>query len=42
MRRAGHSSKESYSLYKKDYGTEEESRSQQRAVETLMDGWMDE
>jgi hypothetical protein len=36
LRRADHSSKESYRLYKKDYETEEEVRAQQRAVESLM------
>jgi hypothetical protein len=36
MRRADRSSKESYSLCKKDYGTEEEARAQQTAVEPLM------
>jgi hypothetical protein len=36
LRRADHSSKESYRLCKKDYGTEEEARAQQRAVESLM------
>jgi hypothetical protein len=33
---ADHSSKEHYRLCKKDYGTEEEARAQQRAVEPLM------
>jgi hypothetical protein len=36
LQRADHSSKESYRLYKNDYGTEEEARAQQRAVEPLM------
>jgi hypothetical protein len=36
LRRADHSSKESYRLCKKDYETEEEARAQQRAVEPLM------
>jgi hypothetical protein len=36
LRRADHSSKESYRLCKKDYGTVEEARAQQRAVEPLM------
>jgi hypothetical protein len=37
LRRADHSSKESYRLCKKDYGTEEEARVQEKAVEPLMD-----
>jgi hypothetical protein len=36
LRRADHSSKESYRLCKKDYETEEEARAKQRAVEPLM------
>jgi hypothetical protein len=36
LRRADHSSKETYRLCKKDYETEEESRVQQRVVEALM------
>jgi hypothetical protein len=36
LRRADHSSKESYRLCKKDYETEEEARAHQRAVEPLM------
>jgi hypothetical protein len=36
LRRAGHSSRESYRLCKKDYETEEEARAQQRAAEPLM------
>jgi hypothetical protein len=36
LRRADHSSKESYRLCKKDYETEEEARAQHRAVEPLM------
>jgi hypothetical protein len=38
LRRADHSSKESYRLFKKDYETEEEAKAQQRAVES----WMNE
>jgi hypothetical protein len=36
LRRADHSSKESYRLCQKDYETEEEARAQQRTVEPLM------
>jgi hypothetical protein len=36
LRRADHSSKESYRLCKKDYETEEEARAQQMAEELLM------
>jgi hypothetical protein len=36
LRRAAHSSKESYRLCKNDYETEEEARVQQRAVEPWM------
>jgi hypothetical protein len=36
LRRADHSSKESYRLCKKYYETEKEARPQQRAVEPLM------
>jgi hypothetical protein len=36
LRRADHSSKESYRLCKNDYETEEEARAQQRTVEPLM------
>jgi hypothetical protein len=36
LRRADHSSKESYRLCKKDYETKVEARAQQRAVEPLM------
>jgi hypothetical protein len=36
LRRADHSSKKSYHLYKKDYETEGEARAQQRAVEPLV------
>jgi hypothetical protein len=42
LRRADHSSKESYRLYKKDNKTEEETMAQQRAVEPLMNEWMNE
>jgi hypothetical protein len=35
LRLADHSSKEPYRLCKKDYGTEEEARAQQRAAEPL-------
>jgi hypothetical protein len=36
LRRADHSSKESYHLRKKDYETEEEAGAQQTAVEPLI------
>jgi hypothetical protein len=36
LRRADHSSKESYHLCKHNYETEEEARAQQRAIEQLM------
>jgi hypothetical protein len=36
LRRAGHSSKESYRQRKEDYETEEEASAQQRVVEQLM------
>jgi hypothetical protein len=36
LQRADHPFKESYGLCKNDYGTEEEARAQQRAVEPLM------
>jgi hypothetical protein len=36
LRRADHSSKESYRLREKDYETEEEARAKQMAVEPLM------
>jgi hypothetical protein len=42
LRRADHSSKESYRLCKKEYGTEEEARAQQRAVEPFMNEKMNE
>jgi hypothetical protein len=42
LRRADHSSKEPYRLCKKDYGTEEEAKTQQRAIESLMKEWMNE
>jgi hypothetical protein len=47
LRLTDHSSKESYSLCKEDYGTEEDARAQQRAVGTVMkeckctDEWFD-
>jgi hypothetical protein len=40
LRRAGNSSKVSYRQCKKDYGTEEEARAQQRAIEPLMDEYI--
>jgi hypothetical protein len=36
LRRADHSSKESYHLCKKDYETEDKARAKQRAVESLL------
>jgi hypothetical protein len=36
LRRADHSSKESYRMCKNDYETEEEARAQERAVKLLM------
>jgi hypothetical protein len=40
LRLADHSSKDCYRLCKKDYGTEEEARAQQRALEPLVNKWM--
>jgi hypothetical protein len=42
LRRADHSSKESYRLCKKDYETVEEVRAQQTAVEPLMNELMND
>jgi hypothetical protein len=42
LRRADHSSNEPYRLCKKDYETEEEARAQQRALEPLINEWLNE
>jgi hypothetical protein len=42
LRRADHSSMESYRLCKKYYESDEEARAQQRPVESLMNEWMNE
>jgi hypothetical protein len=42
LRRPDHSSKESYCLYKTDYETEEEAGAQQRALELLVNEWINE
>jgi hypothetical protein len=42
LRWADPPSKESYRLYNKDYETEEEARAQQRAVDSLVDEWVNE
>jgi hypothetical protein len=39
LRRADHSSKESYPPWKQDYDTEEEARAQQTAVVPLINEW---
>jgi hypothetical protein len=36
LRRADHSSKETYRLFKTDYETEEEARAQQKTLESLV------
>jgi hypothetical protein len=40
LRRADHSSQESYRLCKMDYEAEDETRAQQRAVESSINEWM--
>jgi hypothetical protein len=40
MRRADHSSKQSYRLCKNDYETEERARAQKRAVVPMIDEWL--
>jgi hypothetical protein len=40
MRRADYSSKESYCLWKNDYGAEEEARDQQMSIEPLISEWI--
>jgi hypothetical protein len=40
LKRADHSPKESYRLCKNDYETEEEAKTQQRTVESLMNEWL--
>jgi hypothetical protein len=41
LRRADPCARSTTDCVKKDHGTEEEARAQQKGVEPLMDGWMD-